>query len=194
MSSLVRRVAGFWDEVISLWEAGELPPDFWGGRAGSGKRIWLYRANNHRTFQEQFEIANFYRLGLDRNGAKPYAKSRPKRFRIIQQQWVRWGLACRDNNFKLPECTSTLVGWARELRSKRVVLPRQLSTKPRVTVSLQQLEDELAPESPACREAAHEGAQGAAGSGAGAAGAQQAASMPIIAGDGSTQRTAIEHA
>ena len=145
MFGLVRRIAGFWDEVISLWEAKELPPDFWGGKPGSGNRVWLYRANNHRKFQEQFEIANYYRLGLDRNGTTPYASSRPRRFRIIQQQWVRWCVACRDNGIASPECTSTLAGWARELRSIRGQLPQELTTQSRVQVTLEELEAEEPP-------------------------------------------------
>ncbi|KAK9825375.1 hypothetical protein WJX81_006286 [Elliptochloris bilobata] len=86
----VRRVAGYWDEVTSLWEADELPKDFWGGRGKNSSHLWLHRANNHRMYHEQFDIANYYRLIF--NGTDHYVKSRPRRFHVIQQQWVKWGL------------------------------------------------------------------------------------------------------
>ena len=198
MSSLVRKIAGFWDDVTSLWEAKELPLDFWGGKPGSSKGVWLQRANNHRKYQEQFEIANYYRLGLDRSGRVPYVSSRPRRFWIIQRQWVVRGVACQKHNAKLPqgsdkrvdvpEYTSTLAGWAMDLRSRRAAapqeLPRELSSEPRVHISLQQLRAELALEDEQARDALQGGAQGAAGSGAGAGGAEPADHRAIPMGNG----------
>lgn len=222
-------MAGFWDEVTSLWEAKELPHDFWGGELGSGKRVWLYRGNNHRKFQEVFEIANYYRLNLDREGKEPYSMSRPTRFWIIQKQWIAWGEACEDYNRRVkrdsesrnsqshakrfgiteehcvrwgvpsmlykrlikkveepvdePEYTSTLQGWAMELRPMRAVspreLPRGLSSKSRKKVSLQQLRDELPLEHEKPPKVPEEGAQGAPGSSAGAGGAEPPASTAI---------------
>ena len=189
----MRKIAGFWDDVTKLCEDKDLPCDFWGGKPGSGNRVWLYRANNHRKFQEVFEIANYYRLGLDRKGKEPYSMSRPTRFWIIQKQWVAWGVACEEYNKRVekdsetrasqshsrrfwiteeqwarwgvpsmlykrltkkveepvddPECTSTLQGWAKELRCKREEspreLPHELTSNPREKVSLKQLKDEL---------------------------------------------------
>ena len=194
VSGLVRQIAGFWDEVTSLWEANELPHDFWGGKPGSGKHVWLQRANNHRKFQEVFEIANYYRLNLDRNGKTPYASSRPRRFWVIQKQWVARGLACRDSSVGIPECTSTLAGWAMELQSRRAALPRELphelSSEPRVHGSLQDLIDELALEDKQAQDAPQGRAQGAAGSSAGAGGAELPASTAIHVGNGSVQHTA----
>lgn len=197
MYSLVRKIAGFWDDVTSLWEAKELPLDFWGGKPGSSKHVWLQRANNHRMYQEAFDIANYYRLNLDESGGKPYSMSRPTRFWIIQKQWVKWGLACRDSSMKKPKCFSTLEGWAKELRSKRtdlpLELPHELSSKPCVKVTLQQLSAELALQDEKAPVAPQEGAQGAAGGGAGDGGAEPPASTTIIVGNGSTQHTAAEH-
>ena len=118
------------------------------------------------------------------------------------------GLACRDGNMRnTPRGTSTLEGWAKELRSWRAQspreLPRELTTQPRVSVPLQQLEDELAledeqaPEWPARLKVPLEGASRAAGgdveaagSSAGAAGAQPADSTVVPVGNGGTQHTA----
>ena len=188
VSSLVRKIAGFWDDITSLWEAKELPLDFWEGKPGSSKGVWLQRANNHRKYQEQFEIANYYRLGLDRSGRVPYVSSCPRRFWIIQKQWVAKGVACRDLRMDIRECTSTLAGWAMELRRRRAAepreLPRELSSEPRRQVSLQDLINELALEDEQAQVAPQGRAQGAAGDGAGAAGVQPAGDTAITVGNG----------
>ena len=197
MYSLVRKIAGFWDEVTSLWEAKELPLDFWGGEPGSGKHVWLQRANNHRMYQEAFDIANYYRLNFDEIGKKPYSMSRPTRFWIIQKEWVKWGLACRDSSMKIPKCFSTLGGWAKDLRSMRthspLQLPHELSSKPCVKVTLQQLSAELELQGEKAPVAPQEGAQGAAVSGAGDGGAEPPASTAVSTGNGNAQHTAHEH-
>ena len=114
--SLVRKVAGFWDEVASLWLTDALPPGFWGGGVKGGDHVWLHRANSHRVHHEQFSIATYYRLGFDIEGKKPYKDSRPMRFWLIQQQWVKWMLEKAGKNEKPPSCMSTLQNRARILQ------------------------------------------------------------------------------
>ena len=112
--SLVRKVAGFWHEVASLWMTDALPPGFWGGAVKGGDHVWLHRANSHRVHHEQFSIATYYRLGFDNEGKKPYKDSRPMRFWLIQQQWVKWMLEKAGKNEKPPSCMSTLQKLLRE--------------------------------------------------------------------------------
>ena len=81
----LRKTKGFWDEVLLLWQAGELPDDFFGVWDDNAKkmenRMWLFRANNHRELVEPFEIAAFYRHKL----AKVY--KRGKTFPEIKKLW-----------------------------------------------------------------------------------------------------------
>ena len=100
-----------------------LPPDFWGGRLEGGDHVWLHRANNHRIYQERFSIATYCRLGLDDKGLKPYKGSRPKRFWLIQQQWVKWMLEKERQGEKLCElkCMSTLQGWVTGMQPPKVI-------------------------------------------------------------------------
>ena len=137
----MRLEAGFWDEVTSLWETGELPKDFW------AKSAWIYRADIHRLDQERFSIASFYRLNQDRSGTMPY--QRPDRFWLAQQQWVKWGLEkMRRGEQSEHVCISTRAAWeeAKMCRDTRYVQPEGLPAAYGKEVTLRQLEDELPPE------------------------------------------------
>lgn len=73
----IRKTKGFWDEVVRLWEADELPDDFFGTPDGKNK-LWLYRANNHRELVEPFEIANHYRRKLPGCALSPALRTSPQ--------------------------------------------------------------------------------------------------------------------
>ena len=116
MYCLVRLEAGFWDDITSLWEAGELPHNFW------TDSVWLWRAEKHRVDQERFSIASFYRLGQDRGNTLRY--ERPDRFWLAQQQWVKWGLEkAMMGDTGAHVCLSTLGAWkvAMRLRDKEAL-------------------------------------------------------------------------
>ena len=52
---------------------------------------WVYRANNFRELVEPFDIANYYRLELDRgSGHYLHGSNRPGTFKRLEEMWQQY--------------------------------------------------------------------------------------------------------
>jgi Enhanced disease susceptibility 1 protein EP domain len=99
-------------------QQGKLPPAF--GEASNdhirfANDDWLYRANNFREVAEPFDIANYYRLELDRASGHYLEGNRPSTYDKLERMWRQ------DCERRLP-CPATLissVAWADAMSTVR---------------------------------------------------------------------------
>lgn len=77
---------------------------------------WLERSNNFRELTEPFDIANYYRMGLDRgSGHYLSGRNRPDIYAQLQDVW----LAHLRGRNPLPATFTSSVVWARAMEGVR---------------------------------------------------------------------------
>ena len=95
-----------------MLQQDRLPCTFGAARAGHisfGSSRWVYRANNFRELVEPFDIANYYRLELDRaSGHYLEFNNRVEVYRRIEEMWRQH---CRSQRPLLATYRSS-VAWA----------------------------------------------------------------------------------
>jgi len=73
------RLAGFWDEIIEMWERHELPNDF------QSQNKWINAGTAYRRFVEPLDIAHYYSMS---KGKGDYlSDGRPTRHKVLQK-WM----------------------------------------------------------------------------------------------------------
>jgi Enhanced disease susceptibility 1 protein EP domain len=107
------------DCSCALYAQGELPPAFGVARLNhirfSNSR-WLESANNFRQLVEPFDIANYYRMGLDRgSGHYLSGRNRPDIYTQLQDVWLPHLKGCNPR----PMTFTSLLVWARAMEGVR---------------------------------------------------------------------------
>eukprot|EP00253_Pinus_taeda_P024863 PITA_24863 len=73
------KLAGFWDEIIEMWERHELPSDF------QSQNKWINAGNTYRRLVEPLDIAFYYRMSKGKGNY--VSDGRPKRYKVLQE-WM----------------------------------------------------------------------------------------------------------
>lgn len=83
-----QELAGYWDEILSLLKAYELPDEF------ECREEWVEIGTRYRRLVEPLDIANYYGLLLNENTGPYMGRGRPNRYKYTQ----RW----REHTLNLP--------------------------------------------------------------------------------------------
>eukprot|EP00253_Pinus_taeda_P029005 PITA_29005 len=73
------RLAGFWDEIIEMWERHELPNDF------QSQNKWINAGNTYRRLVEPLDIAHYYRMSEGEGKGNYLSDGRPTRHKVLQK-------------------------------------------------------------------------------------------------------------
>jgi len=71
------KVAGFWNEMIEMWQQHELPSDF------QSRKKWIYPGNTYSRLVEPLDIAFYYRTS--QGNGNYISDGRPTRHKILQE-------------------------------------------------------------------------------------------------------------
>eukprot|EP00253_Pinus_taeda_P015650 PITA_15650 len=72
-------LAGFWDDIIEMWERHELPNDF------QSQNKWINAGNTYRRLVEPLDIAHYYRISEGKGNY--FSDGRPTRHKVLQK-WM----------------------------------------------------------------------------------------------------------
>lgn len=75
------KLAGWWDEIITMISKDELPDDF------QCREVWIRLGTYYRLLVEPLDIANYYRLGKNEDSGPYLTNARPRRYTILQK-WL----------------------------------------------------------------------------------------------------------
>ncbi|KAM6563206.1 hypothetical protein CsatB_023204 [Cannabis sativa] len=104
-----RKLAGFWDNVIDLWESNQLPYDF------HKRAKWVNAFHSYKLIVEPLDIGEYYRKDMHIHNGHYLRNGRPRRFQISDRWWKERRKNEKDNDARttLASATQDSCFWAR---------------------------------------------------------------------------------